>query len=422
MATKKRTKKATTTAPIAEPSDGIHRAGEALLSVDAALGAHEVVERAPAPAEQADAAAQSAPESNLAKRVLAACRFLDEAAPYVWLTQQAVIGAGWRGTAIVPVAAPLLPEAGIKVDGKRLYRALRLAGSEAHLTLNSAGRLQIEVERRRFTLAVYAGEEREILSVPTTLAWQRVDPTIFTRVLPFVDPKVPDPIYTGVLLAAGACYATDKHSALVRAGGFCDASLPALVLPHGAFDGVTGDADGKAFMGVTETGLAVICDPATGEYRIVRPWDAAGYADVGRMIASQTPAFLVELAKTALAEALRDMKIVQAQTSSTKLYVVAAEAAHRLELRGGDDGQLAECVVSVPCRVQPASGGMPGGLAGGTGVFRICVSTKNLQRFVDVCPPEQMVLGFGATDTDSVLLWHPTVTAVGQPMRALRDA
>jgi len=378
------------------------------------------VQREPPSDEQADAASSEVPEPSLASRVRAALRFTDKDTPYVWLTQTSVIGSGRSGTVYATLTTPMphLPPEGLVVDGKRLYRALRLLGDGAKIEKDSSGRLQLSTKGRRFHLAVLPALPVTPLPVPPDAQWSVVFPAAFARVVPFLATDgVELHASTGVHIAATSCYAFNGHAA-GRASGFSEQALKPVSLPRNTFADVVGDAHGRVFYAVTANGHVAIGDPATGEYRVVTAL-GDGNPNVGELFNRYTPAFALDVNKDELLSAIRDVRVVQAETSSVKLWIwVDASGAHYLEMRGGDGDGTAESVVRLECKIQPSTGGVPTGLAGGTGMFKIVLALKYLRFLVEAHPGEMVRLSFGESDITPVSVWHASFAGIAAPMRA----
>lgn len=421
MATKKKTapKRPKDSAPdgaaspsgsVADPGDAtvtrIHEAGVRLIEPGEPGVATQSMTRAEPDAASADAAAAEAPETSLAGTIARALRFADKEHALVRLTPSLVSGGGAAGSVFAPWNVPTLPPEGVVVDGRKLYRCLRVLRSDAaELTVLSGGaRLQVKLGDRRFTLATITGADLNLITPPAhgDAAYRVFAPAAFRRALAFTgDDKVEPRDISGVNVSIGGCIATDRRSAIAVLNATDDTGIT-VTIPRNTFDGIEAPA---VWFALTNNGHAVVGDPTTGEYRVVVAYGSA-FPNVRGVLERMNAASWVTVDKPAIVDALKQFRVVQSAGSSVKINIwtaapEGAPPADFIELRGGDPGNLADFVIRLPCKIHRQT------VSPDRAMFRTCVALDALLKLAAAYPSDDLALGIGMTERDPVICEVP---------------
>lgn len=397
--------------------DRIHRAGQHGLSSADEPQAQSLTRADPDEAT-AEAAAAEESGSALASAIQRALRFSDKERDLVRLTSGSVTGTSARGTIIVPWSAPMLPDDGIVVDGRRLHRCLRAAGPAAVLKVDTQ-RLIVSFGTRRFTLALVP--EKIDAHVPTRdgVDFQPFNPAVFRTAAAFTgDDKITPPELSGVNVSLGGCIACDRRG-LIASFGATSATGIKLTLPRDTFDGLSVAEDGSevVYLGVSPEGHAVIVDPRTGEWRVVVGWSST-FPDVRGVLARWDASVFADVDKAAFVSALKQFRIVQSAGSSVKFNVWTSPpgsegAGDWMEMRGGDPGVACEFVARLGVKIHRMS---PVGVSADLGMVKVCVALDELLKLAAAHPGAEVRLGFGKDERSPVVVKNAVFEAGIMPM------
>lgn len=396
----------------------LHEGGQALLdgtassterpaaAPEAAPTDPHAMQRFHAVQEEVDETLADLPTLPAAKAVQRALLYCDKGEKWLRCYPNMIVGSGRGGTVYVPWQAPQLPAEGVVIDGDRLHRILRIAG-DVPITKTATG-IAIGFGRARATLSSWAGAAPLGLEVPTSgIAYKQVDPSVFQRALPFTATNDHDrPEYHHVHVTRGCVLATDYHGVFYLGRNFIEDPGFTATLPRTAFVGI----DNPCWLGLSESGHAVIADPATNEYRVLVCWGTA-FSDIRRLVESAEVRFTVDVPKDELIGVLKRSKVVQTAASSVKLWIWAADDGQWLEMRAGDPDGVAEIVMRLPVRIHYT----PQPDAAGFALFKACIAGSSLEKLAALARGDTVRLGFSDA-RQLVVLRDPSLEAAAVPM------
>lgn len=355
------------------------------LSAEAVAMVREEADEADEEAEEWDRA-PSFPLDDVIKR---ASRFVDvKQNPYVQLYPNVVVGAGPRGTVVVPMEAPGIPAHGLTVNAPKLIRMLKSAGTSAELS-GSPDRLTIK----------YAGGRFSIQALPHTVpmpsfpaidsgAYSALNPALFQTAAAFAgDPKKIEPaMFGGVFIGRGMVSATDRHSFFHAVSQ--NQLATSSIIPKDAFD----DIHEEVWVAIDDKGLLYIAVPSTGEYRMVVPFGGE-WPDVRAVLDANQHVFTVSVPRVEIEAALKRMVIVQKRTSSVMMHIFAdGQGVWHMEMRAADPTGQNEYVTRIALQDVRGQVGLDE-----QNRFKTFVSIENLRRLVFLSPnPTVTELSFGA--------------------------